>query len=320
MKIWSLIPLLILAGCSNDVKFDTKPATDNFAQDVKYNKKVDILFIVDNSQSMNLVQKQLIDQIPYLFDSLQNLNMDIHVASTSTTMNSHFANVGKLIGDPKFISNETPGFLDEIKKRILIGDNGSSIEEGLSSMAAVLSDSYLATEGKGFLRDDSFLNIIVLSNEDDSSPDSWTTYTEFLDKLRPNRDDGSKAWALNFFGVLSMDDQCSSSDWGYKYPGYKYMKVVDYSGGFKGSLCGSDLYRSVSTIKAKIIQILTDYKLNAPPIIDSIHVFVANIEVPKNDVNGWSYIAEKNSVRFNGNSVPKPDQGIRVDFKPAESN
>ena len=43
MKIWVLLALLFLAGCSNDVKFDTKPSTDNFAQDVKYNKKVDIL-------------------------------------------------------------------------------------------------------------------------------------------------------------------------------------------------------------------------------------------------------------------------------------
>lgn len=320
MKNWILAALLFLMGCSNSVDFNVNDASQSFAQDVKYNRKVDILFIIDNSQSMNLVQKELNNQIPYLFDSLKNLNMDIHIASASTTMNINFPDRGRLLGDPKYISMDIPDFMEEIKKKIFIGDNGSTIEEGLYSMATVLSDSYLATEGKGFLRDDSFLNVIVLSNEDDSSPEPWTAYATFLDKLRPDFKDGSKSWAMNFFGVLSMNDNCSSSDWGFKNPGIKYMELVNYSGGFKGSLCGTDLYRSVTSIKARIVQILTDYKLERLPNIDTIRVYVNGIEVPKNDTNGWSYIADKNLVRFNGSAVPKADDGIRVDFTPSEAD
>lgn len=98
------------------------------------------------------------------------------------------------------------------------------------------------------------------------------------------------------------------------------MEVVNYSGGISGSLCGTDLYRSVSTIKARIIQILTDYKLDRKPRVDTIRVYVAGIEVPKNDVNGWSYIASSNLIRFNGTAVPGAEQGIRVDFLPEEAN
>lgn len=320
MKRWSILLFIFLSSCANEVDFKVNEKSQDFAQDVKYNKKLDILFVVDNSASMNLVQKQLVDQLPYMFDSLQSLNMDVHIATTSTTMNKYFKNVGRFVGEPKFITNETPNFLEEVKKKIFIGEDGSTIEEGLSSMATVLSESYLATEGKGFLRDDSFLNIIVLSNEDDSSPEGWNKYAEFLDKLRPNYEDGTKSWSLNFFGVLSMTDNCSSSDWGYKYPGYKYMQLVDYSGGFKGSLCGNDLYRSVSNMKARIIQILTDYKLNQDPKIESIRVYINNVEVPKSDTNGWSLIADKKVVRFNGTAIPKAEDSIRVDFLPAEAD
>lgn len=319
MRIWGAIALLMLTACSNQVEFGVREQSESFAQDIKFNRKVDILFVVDNSESMKLVQQQLINQVPYMFDSLQSLNMDVHIASTSTTMNSHFENRGRLIGEPRFISNETPNFLEEVKKRIFIGDDGSTIEEGLSSMETVLSDSYLETEGRGFLRDDSFLNIIILSNEDDSSPGGWNQYATFLDKLRPNQADGSKSWAMHYFGVLSLSDTCSSSAWGYKFPGLKYMQVVDYSGGVKASLCGTDLYKSVTGIKARMIQILTDYKLNRSPKIETIKVYVNNIEVPKDDANGWSYIADKNLVRFNGTAIPNAEAGIRVDFTPLEA-
>ncbi|OYZ23986.1 MAG: hypothetical protein B7Y39_02910 [Bdellovibrio sp. 28-41-41] len=320
MKIWLLLPLLLLIGCSNGVEFNVAETSQNFAQDVKYNRTLDILFVIDNGQSMNMVQKQLHDQLPYLFDSLHDLDMDIHIATTSMTMLSSFPESGKLMGTPKYITMDTPNFVEELKKRIFIGENGSTLEEGFGAMEAVLSESYRNAEGKGFLRDDSFLNIIVLTNEDDKSAKPWNYYASMLDKLRPNHTDGTKAWTMNFFGVLSQQDNCSSSEWGFKEPGVKFMEAVTYSGGISGSLCGNDLYRSVSTIKARIIQILTDYKLDRKPKVDTIRVYVAGLEVPKNDSNGWSYLATENLIRFNGSAVPGAEQGIRVDFLPDEAN
>lgn len=320
MKAWALLPLIFLLGCSNGVEFKVGEASQEFAQDVKYNRTVDILFIIDNGASMNMVQKQLHDQLPYLFDSLRELDMDIHIATTSMTMLSSFPESGKLVGYPKYISTETPDFLEELKKKIFIGENGSTLEEGLAAMESVLSESYRKTEGRGFLREDSFLNIIVLSNEDDKSPQPWNYYANLLDKLRPDHKDGAKAWSMNFFGVLSQQDTCSSSQWGFKEPGLKFMEMVNYSGGVKGSLCGNDLFRSVSSIKARIIQILTDYKLDRKPRVDTIRVYVSGREVIKDDTNGWSYIASSNLIRFNGASVPKAEEGIRVDFLPEEAN
>lgn len=324
MRYFLIITFLTFISCENKVDFKIDKTSQNFAQDVKYNKTVDILFVIDNSSSMKLVQDELNRQVPYLVDSLVNLNMDFHVGFTSTTMiknlSTGFEDQGRLIGSPRFLTPQSPDFLNEMKKRIALGEDGSTIEEGLASMEAVLSDDYLSTEGAGFLRPDSFLNIIILSNEDDSSSHSWDYFAKFLDKLRPNKSDGLKSWSLHYFGVLSDQDACSSSEWDYRYPGYKYMNLVDYSGGQKASLCSQDLYKSVSNIKARIIQILTDYKLDKIPNISTLKVYVDEKEVPNNEKNGWSYLATENLIRFNGTSVPSADSKIRVDFTPKESN
>lgn len=320
MKKLAVLSVLLLIGCSNSVDFAVQQTSQEFAQDVKYNRTVDVLFIIDNGTSMNVVQQQLRDQIPYLFQSLKALNMDINVATTSTTMHSTYPERGRLLGTPKYISTMSPKFLEDAKAKVFIGETNFTLEEGLDAMEVVLSDSYQATEGKGFLRDGSFLNVIVLSNEDDSSSKPWKHYAEFLDKLRPNHADGTKSWALNFFGITSMQDSCSSSEWGDKFPGYKLMQLVDYSGGVKGSICGTELYKSVSSLKSRIIQILTDYKLNKLPREETIKVYVNGNIIAKDDVNGWSYIKDLNLVRFNGTSVPAAEAGIRVDFQPLEAN
>ncbi|MCB0369192.1 MAG: hypothetical protein KDD45_06980, partial [Bdellovibrionales bacterium] len=220
----------------------------------------------------------------------------------------------------KFLDSSVQNLNDALKKQILVGEGGSTIEQGLDAMNSVLTNNYVNEQGVPFLRSDSFLNIIALSNEDDSSQYEWKYYAEFLNKLRPDFEDGSKSWALHFFGVLSLNDSCPSGDWSfYKSPGYKYMELANYSSGFTGSICGNDLYKSLSAIKARVIQVLTDYKLKDIPDLSTLRVYINDQLVPEDINNGWSYIRENNVIRFNGNYVPKSDDSIRVDFKPAEA-
>lgn len=320
MKKLLLSLMLFVVSCANQVSFDLPQTSENFAQDIKYNNKVDFLFVIDNTKSMSAVQGFLAEQVPLLTEAMVNLKMDYHIGVVSTTLNSGYPYSGKLIGEPKFLDSKTTNFSEVLKKRILMGEVGFTIEQGLDSMVKVLSPDSLNGEAKGFLREDSYLNIIVLSNEDDESKYGWNYYAEFLDKLRPDYEDGSKSWALHFFGVLSFQDNCPSGDWSfYKSPGFKFLELVGYSSGMSGSICDNTMFKALSGIKARVIQVLTDYKLNRVPNIDTIKVFINGNLVEKNDVNGWSYIQDKNIIRFNGTAIPKADDSINVDFKPAEA-
>jgi len=63
-------------GCGGNgalASFDVDQTTQTFVQKILYNNKVDIIFIVDNSSSMQQHQNSLSQQIPALVAALQGL-------------------------------------------------------------------------------------------------------------------------------------------------------------------------------------------------------------------------------------------------------
>ncbi len=318
----------LLVGCSNDVNFSVPQTSQEFNQSLAYNNKVDFLFIVDNSESMDKVRLNLYNSLTGLVDALNQLKLDYRLASTSTTMANWFPMAGRLFGEPKYIIPDTPNFLARLQERILINEPGSSIERGLDSMINVLSDAYQNSEGQNFLRNDSLLVVVYVTNEDDGSEkinsasktDQTKYYSDFLNKLKPTWSNGERSWIFNFVGITSKNDPCNTGDFGSKIPGIRLMELANKSKGRIESICQVNLGFAVSNIKARIMQFLTDYKLNKVPDINSIKVFINGTEIPKDDANGWSYIASNNVIRFNGNSVPKADADIRIDFTPNAPN
>ncbi len=317
----------LLVGCSNDVNFSVPQMSQDFNQSLAYNNKVDFLFIVDNSESMDKIRFKLHDSLAGLVDTLNQLKLDFRLASTSTTMANWFPMAGRLFGEPKYITPETPNFLTRLQERILIGGPASSIERGLDSMLNVLSEAYQNSEGQNFLRDDSLLVVVYVTNEDDGSEkinstgkDQTKYYSDFLDKLKPTWSNGERSWIFNFVGITSKNDPCNTGDFGTKIPGIRLMELANKSKGRIESICQVNLSFAVSNIKARIMQFLTDYKLNKIPDINTIKVFINGVEIPKSDTQGWSYIASTNVIRFNGNSVPKADAEIRIDFTPDAPN
>src|SRR5438445_6718436 len=142
-------------------------------------------------------------------------------------------------------------------------------------METVLSSAYQANQGKGFLRPDALLVVIALSDEDDKSKSSSSAvsyYTNFLDSIKKPYADGSRSWMFNFIGILSLSGTCNTASLDDKAPGLAFMGLADVSGGTKGSLCNTDMSGAVSEIRARILQILTDFKLSSKPIESTIVV------------------------------------------------
>lgn len=316
-----ILASLMLAACSSP-NFGLPEESVNFPQSVSYNNKVDILWIIDNSSSMQQHQERLASQIPELVSTLNSLKMDYHMAVITTTLGG-VANPdgGQFIGSPKFVTSTTPNLVNALSSRMVLGQAGSNNERGLESMNRVLSPSYLANEGKGFLRADALLVVIALSDEDDksavSSPAKY--YMNFLDSLKAPWVDGSRSWVFNFIGVLSNTSQCRTFN-DYAEPGLTFMDLVKESKGTQQSICNNSLAGAVANIRARIYQILTDFKLQRIPLQDTIVVKINGVVVPRSTTNGWDYIPETNSIRFYGSSVPAADVLISVDFKPAEAS
>jgi hypothetical protein len=179
----------------------------NFTQ--KINNEMDLLFMIDDSPSMASMQQKLLAQLPTFMQVLENMPMgppSLHVAVVSSDMGAHSdASIGCTeLGDdgafhyaPEGMCTETTlmagstyiaeadgvaNFTDPIATVFqciaLLGTSGCGFGHQLASI-----DRALGADGNGpppaatgaFLRPEAYLDIVMLTNEDDASAPENTT-------------------------------------------------------------------------------------------------------------------------------------------------
>jgi hypothetical protein len=171
----------------------------------KVNNKVDILFMIDDSSSMNEMQQKFYDQLPNFVSTLQSALTppDLHIAVVSSDMGApgdSTAGIGCTssgdqgqfqdlpqgtctdttlqLGDT-FISDDgagnknytDPNLSQALQCIALLGEQGCGFEHQLASIDRALgADGSLApSTNANFLRDAAYLGIVILTNEDDCS-------------------------------------------------------------------------------------------------------------------------------------------------------
>ena len=193
----SLIALgLTLAGCPEDEIYRVPQAqvqVDVFDQ--KTAAEVDVLWVVDNSQSMAPIQNRIASRFVDFFNQLQGSKVDYHIGVVTTDADGE---VGKLrpytgravsncAGNCFYISRDVacddPASSESCDARLVfenlihVGNTGANYEQGLMSAALALG---LTNDAEGtpvpipeenieFLRPDADLHIIFVSDEDDFS-------------------------------------------------------------------------------------------------------------------------------------------------------
>ncbi len=182
---------------------------------------VDVLFVIDNSQSMEEEQESLAAEMPRLVEALVrppdidgdgvpdwNPIANLHMGVVTTDLGAGGAPIGSCerrrgddavlrnVGNPRDFSclrrfprfltyagsaDEEDRFVDDLACIIAVGDTGCGLEQPLEAALKALTPatSALRFEGDtvghgdginaGFLRDGSFLAIVIVSDEDDCS-------------------------------------------------------------------------------------------------------------------------------------------------------
>jgi hypothetical protein len=317
----SLVYLATASGC-NQQTFGLGSESQNFGQKAMYNTQVDVLWVIDTSSSMDIYQNQLAPQMGLFVDAMNQTGLDYHMAVTTMDM-SGSGNKGKFVaaaGTPLILTSQTPNLTQILSQRIQLGGNGSPVERGLEAMKASLSSPLASASGSnaGFLRKDAMLVVVFLSNEDDQSASA--DYGAFLDGIRPPITlTGERSWLAQFMGVTDTDSSCKTSAWsqaGYSEVGAKYIALANESGGTSEAICDADLKRALTNVKARILEVITEFHLDRVPNLTTLGVYVNGTLVPQDATNGWTYYSSANSVRFHGSSVPPVDASIRIDYDP----
>ena len=165
------------------------------------NRQLDLIFMVDNSASMKPIQTKLAAQLPTFMQVLGAIPgglPDLHVAVISSSLGAgafgdvpgcapgvpgddggkfqHKSGCGLNAGE-NYIkaapgANNFTGNLSDVFSCIAqLGDGGCGFEHQFESMRAALSKSGSPSDpdNGGFFRQDAFLGIVMLTNEDDCS-------------------------------------------------------------------------------------------------------------------------------------------------------
>jgi hypothetical protein len=209
-----LVPLLLLAGCSAHELGDQEPvrACEELKDmPVVIKRDMDILFVVDNSASMAEEQASLTASFPALIAVLETLEgglPDVHIGVVSSDLGAgpyaidgcQDGDGGALqVGDPAcapaagFISNVTDGYgrvtnypgtlAEAFACNASLGTTGCGFEQHLESMRRALDGSN--PDNAGFLRDDAYLVVVFIADEDDCSTRDPAMFDPLAAELGP---------------------------------------------------------------------------------------------------------------------------------------
>jgi len=302
--------------------------------------KVDVLFVVDDSWSMADEQVLLKQELPKLVEIASEWGQDYQIAVTTTDTKMIR---GEFVGSPKIGKNGDS--ISAIANNLVVGVTGYFEEMGLEAAWLALSgvnmsqtdiecidvpgqcpkyddnNFYWCKEGNcvgpnwGFLRDDADLVIILVSDEEDSSPQSVPWYVSQFAALKGK----NSGHGVTLHAIVTTQDGCAG---GFGTVGYRYELAVEAFNGHLTSICASDFSAEFEEIGEKTFG-LKERFYPSLPIDPSTLVVRVNGEVCE---SGWEFNQPTLSVVFDedGGCFPNYGETVELEYdvpcvKPADS-
>ncbi len=273
---------------------------------------VDVLFVVDNSCSMEEEQRALRDNFDSFMQYFTGSGLDYHVGVVSTDMDSRDES-GKLIldysGDSRYIDNtmSEDEAVDSFGDRTLLGVNGSGTESGLDAvMAALTTERYGANDG--FYRDDASLSIVIISDEPDQSDVSVNEFTSWINNLKTDEE-----LTLTFSAIVSPDHStCPAAE-----RGTYYIEVANQLDGIIWPICQEDYSGVLDELGLRAAGLKREFFLSLVPVEASLAVTVEDSEgvvTPYVVDTDWTYSRTRNSITFS-EFTPLPLNVVEITYE-----
>ncbi|MCC7381626.1 MAG: choice-of-anchor D domain-containing protein [Deltaproteobacteria bacterium] len=277
--------------------------TDQFSQ--LRDNKVDVLWVVDNSGSMDEEQTSLGGNFSSFISYANTLGADYQVGVVTTDVDAANQS-GKLVGNPKIVTQTTPNASGVFQNNTAVGTNGSGSEAGLQAAKLALSPPVRDAENAGFLRADARLAVIVVSDEEDQSPGSISLYVDFFRNIK-----GFRNPQLTSVSAIAGDvpNGCATAE-----AGQRYYDAVSQLGGQYESICSASWSNMLQNLGLGVFALREAWTLSRPADPNSVSVRVNGMNVPQDANNGWTYDAASNSIVFHGSAVPPAGANVDVQY------
>ena len=313
----------LAAGCASESDISRLEYEDSFFQEGT--DRVDILWIVDNSNSMANEQIKVAEGFHEFIQAVGvKEEVDFHLGLVSTDMDLANAERGLLIGDPPYLTRED-SYAASFMDRVRVGTIGSDKERGLQAALHALTDPAALEHNTDFLREDAVLALVFVSDENDCSDDNWLAddqegslcyeideklvpTAEFVRAFQAIKGLEGRVVASSIVGP-PVSEGCDAS-----WPGQRYWTVAEELGGLVADICESDYLQIMDDVGSRISEPQRAFFLTHSPVEESIVVLVDDVELAPDPVQGWTFDGALDSINFTGDYVPAFGSVIRVGY------
>jgi hypothetical protein len=278
-------------------------ASDRFVQNTAQEAKVDILWVMDNSGSMGDEQEALASNFNTFINNFLERDVDFQMAVTTTDPRSirrlrdgSFANVngdGQLASDPSRLTSAAAAanrdqFIADFQSAITVGVRGSGTETGLHTSKRFF-ERY-----SDWARDDAFLIVVYISDEEDQSNRiNETTVEQYVAALQ-----GIKAQAgmTKMYSIVTQEIDPSKQ---WETIGARYAQASRLTGGEVADI-HQDFYTTLSNFGSRILDLLDSFPLSGVPVGTDISITMNGQPLAA----GWTYDEASRTIRFDRNAIP----------------
>jgi HYDIN/CFA65/VesB-like, Ig-like domain/Cep192 domain 4 len=298
----------------------TAKQTDTFIEGTP--GQVDVLFVVDNTTSMLEENPRLVAAMPSFASSALGTGVDLHVGVTTTGISPTGATcpggasggeAGRLFpvdnSSPRIFTNGTPNLGQALQKAVQVGECGFE-QQGLEAMRRALTPPLVdhaddprtpqPNDGNlGFYRQTASLAVVVVSDDDDTSPDAVDTYVRFLQQLKGAGAGGRAA----VYAIVPSGETCPSASG----QGLRYAEAASRTGGAIESVCAPDFGPLLQDVVGRAFSAQVRFPLSGTPDASGV-----TVTVDGTPATGWVYEPVSNTVVFA--SPPPPGSTIQVTY------
>lgn len=265
---------------AKSIQWSIVSTTKNLSQNVSVDnyRKVDILFVIDNSGSMQYEQQSMAQRTSNFLSILRGLDYQIGIVTTDprATVNGNILATGdgRLL---KIKNGATNQFMitsqqseteaqDQLSQTLQRSETGSGSEQGIRAAYRLIERRNAnETNAKNLIRDDAQFAVVLISDEDESDTQT-KNIPENLLKLVSDTFSGQKRFSFNSI-ITRPDDKACRESYGYAY-GVIFKKMAELTGGIVGDVCATDYAAQVQDVAQGIRDLLKTLTLECVPLVD----------------------------------------------------
>ena len=272
-----------------------------FQQSESETKKLDIVWIIDNSGSMADEQSSLGTNFSAFIDDFITKDVDFKMAITTTDTSSSSKKGAMVSGsDTKLTSakakeNEAR-FKSDFRNLVKVGTSGSGYEKGLEA-----SEGFMQKYAMSFLRPEAYLAVVILSDEEDQSSKTVAQYTDYLKSFK-NQAGLVKVYSIVDVGMSNRGGNGVTT--GYQ----RYAQASTNTAGIVADI-REDFYRNLSDMGDSIIKLLDSFALAHEPVAGSLKVYVNGVLE-----TNYTYDAASHSIKFDEGHLPPVGAEVKVTY------